>query len=66
MSLYGTYRLVKYCIEKKKCHDILRKTNPEPDETNSDDKNRDNHNDKNEIILAAGAFQIESGFQVYS
>jgi len=50
VSLYGTYRLVKYCIEKKKCHDILRKTNPEPDETNSDDKNRDKHNDKNEII----------------
>ena len=63
ISLYGIYRLLKYCIEKKKCHDILIKTNPEPiDKTNTGDKhtdkngdkhtdkNGDKHTDKNEII----------------
>ena len=33
VSLYGLYKLVKYCIEKKKCHDLFEKNKPE---TNSE------------------------------
>jgi hypothetical protein len=51
VSLFGIYRLVKYCIEKKKCHDLLKKTNPEPtDNVSLPDKNDNKHTDKNEII----------------
>lgn len=55
VSLFGIYRLVKYCIEKKKCHDLLKKTKPETNSETNEGNNDNNtntakHSDKNEII----------------